>query len=75
MATTGYGISHKDTKYTDKWSNNRTNKMMKPQMNTFSRYCEESTQKENFGIKVYTYYTRYVYGGLTHILDSISISE
>jgi hypothetical protein len=38
MATIGCGISHKDTKYTDKCSNNKIKttqkKMTKPQTNT-----------------------------------------
>jgi hypothetical protein len=45
MATTGCGISHKDTKHTDKCSNNKTNRMTKPQANTFSKYCEDKTKK------------------------------
>jgi len=50
MATVGCGISHKDTKHTDKCSNNKTkknrNKTTKPQTNTFSKYCEDKTQKK-----------------------------
>jgi hypothetical protein len=39
MATIGCGISHKDTKHTDKCSSNatKTHKSMKPQENTFLR--------------------------------------
>jgi hypothetical protein len=49
MATVGYRIRHKDTKPTDKCSNNKTKthrtKMMKPQTNIFSKYCEDNTKK------------------------------
>jgi hypothetical protein len=48
IATIGCGISHKDTKHTDKCSNNKTK--------TFSKYCEDNTKKKCN--KVYTYYTR-----------------
>jgi hypothetical protein len=48
MAPVGCGISHKDTKYTDKCSNNRTKttqkQMRKPQINTFS-YCGNDIHK------------------------------
>jgi hypothetical protein len=50
MATIGCGISHKDTKHTDKCSNNKIkkykNKMTKPQTDTFSKYCKYNTQKK-----------------------------
>jgi hypothetical protein len=52
MATIGCGISCKDTKHTDKCSNNKTKtiqKMVKPQTNTFLKYCEDNTKK--FDIK------------------------
>jgi len=48
-ATTGCGTSHKDSKHTDKSSNNKTkqhkNNTTKPQTNTFSKYCKDNTQK------------------------------
>jgi hypothetical protein len=44
IATIGCGISHKDTKNTDKCSNNTKNKTMKPQTNTFSEYCKDNTK-------------------------------
>jgi hypothetical protein len=56
MTVTGCGISHKDTKHTDKYSNNKKetnwNNTMKSQANTFSEYCKDSTK--TFGI-MYTH--------------------
>jgi hypothetical protein len=47
MPTIGCGISHKDTKHTDKCSNyeNSTNKMMKPRTNTFQNIMEITQKK------------------------------
>jgi hypothetical protein len=47
MAATGCEISHEDTKHTDKCSNNNTvtQRMTKPQTNTFSKYCEDNTKR------------------------------
>jgi hypothetical protein len=40
MATIGCGISHKDTKHTDKCSNNKKTQNDKTTINTFSKCCE-----------------------------------
>jgi hypothetical protein len=49
MATLECGISHKDTKETDKFSNKKTKttqkKTKKPQTNTFSKYSKDNTKK------------------------------
>jgi hypothetical protein len=49
MATKGRGISHGDTKHSDKCSSNETkqhrNKVTKPQTNTFSKYCNDKTKQ------------------------------
>jgi hypothetical protein len=49
MAKIGCGISHKDAKNTDKYSNNKTenteSKTTKPQANTFSKYCKDNTKE------------------------------
>jgi hypothetical protein len=61
MATTGCGISHKDTKHADKFSNNKKqhrNNTTKPQTDTFSKYCNDNIQK--VWHKVYTYFTRFI---------------
>jgi hypothetical protein len=59
MATTGCGISHKDTKHADNCRRNKTktkDNTTKPQTNNFSKYCEYNTKK--FDIK----YTHIVQG-------------
>jgi hypothetical protein len=60
IATTGCEISHKDTKHTDKFSNNKTTQKQNDE--TMDKYvfksCEDKTNKRAFNIKVYTYYTR-----------------
>jgi hypothetical protein len=60
MATLGCGVSNKDTKHTDKCSNNNKtnqcrNNTVKPQTNIFSKYCKDN--KKDFDIK-YTQITQ-----------------
>jgi hypothetical protein len=57
MATTGCGISHKDTKHTDKCSNNNKTKTTQKQHDEttdkyfFSKYFKDNTKKKEFDIK------------------------
>jgi len=71
MATIGCGRCHKDTKHTDKCSNKHRNKTVKPQTNTFSKYCKDNTKK--FDIK-YTHIIQRPYNKqqektFTHIMS------
>jgi hypothetical protein len=47
MATIGSGISHKDTKHTDRYSNKKEhrNSTTKPQADTSSKYCKDNIKK------------------------------
>jgi hypothetical protein len=63
MATIGCGISHKNTKDTDKCSNKTT----KPQANTFSKYCKDNIK---FGIK-YTHIVQGTYNEALHPLNAV----
>jgi hypothetical protein len=61
MATTGCGISHKDTIHTDKCSNNKRKTTQKQHNETtdkyfFSKYCKDNIKRVEH--KIYIYYTR-----------------
>jgi hypothetical protein len=45
MAKTGCGISHKSINANTTTKEQQRNKVMKPQTNTFSKYCEDNTKK------------------------------